>query len=438
MYKVPVSVGKRFCKDFLQVIGVPQPILKEEDAMIALLVTLLIVWYTLVLGVSLWIVIQHWLIIDVPPAIGHPVNFRIVHCLSHLTFRWGYILEKLKICSMARFCQLLQNLLAIGKDSDVVVTNLRFGTIPVRLFQPKAMSPGPRRGIVYYHGGGTVVGSLDIYHNVCSFLVKKTDSVLLAVGYRKLPDCHYPTCVQDCLNATIHFLKTLKIYGVDPSRVVVSGDSSGGYIVALVTQALVGRTDLPKLRAQILIYPVVQFINLQLPSFQQNKNVQHFLTRAISWYFQYFRIDPCWEDALLTGASIPANIWEKYKKWLSSDNLPERFRHKDYKPEFLAPFNEAAYLETRHLFEADYVPLLADDQVIAQVPEAFLVTSEWDIFRDDGLLYKKRLEDQGVPVSWYHAEDSFHGCIILFDSKLFSFPCSEKVMTAIAKYLTDI
>ncbi|XP_048206224.1 arylacetamide deacetylase-like 4 [Perognathus longimembris pacificus] len=406
--------------------------------MIALLGILLNVGCILTLGYSLWILIESFVIIDVPPAIGHTVKLRILHCFGQLIITWGCILEKLRICSLPRLCQFLHDLFPIRKDPKVVVTNLRFGTIRVRLFQPKAASSGPRRGIVFYHGGGTVMGSLDAYHNLCSFLAKKTDSVLLSVGYRKLPDYHYPVCFQDCVNATIHFLKTLKQYGVDPARVVVSGDSVGATAAVVVTQALVGRTDIPKLRAQILLYPALQAINLQLPSYQQNKNIPVITRHLMMCFLRYFTIDPCWEDALLTGACIPANMWEKYKKWVSSDNLPERFRHKDYKPEFLAPFNEAAYLETRHLLRADNAPLLADDQVIAQVPEAFLVTCEWDVFRDDGLLYKRRLEDQGVPVSWYHAEDGFHGCTILFDSMLFSFPCSEKVMTAVVKYLMGI
>ncbi|XP_048208034.1 arylacetamide deacetylase-like 4 [Perognathus longimembris pacificus] len=405
--------------------------------MITFLVIFLTVGCTLFLGFNLWILIQHWQIIDAPPAIVHTVKFRILHCLGHLIFTWGCILERLRICRMPSFCQFLQDLLPIRKDPNLVVTNLRFGTITVRLFQPKAVSCCPRRGIVYYHGGGTIIGSLDAYHNLCSFLAKKTDSVVLSVGYRKLPDYHYPVCSWDCLNATIHFLKTLKMYGVDPSRVVVCGDSFGGGLVTFITQALVGRTDIPKVQAQILIYPVVQGINFQLPSHQQNKNVSFLMKDLLKCFYRYLSIDPFWEDALLTGAYIPANMWEKYKKWLSSDNLPQQFRNKDYKPEFLAPFNEAAYLETRHLFEVENAPLLADDQIIAQVPEAFLVTCEWDVFRDDGLLYKKRLEDQGVLVSWYHAEDGFHGCIRLFDSTFFYFPCIEKVMTAIVKYLME-
>ncbi|XP_069894056.1 arylacetamide deacetylase-like 4 family member 1 [Dipodomys merriami] len=408
--------------------------------MIASLVVLTTVVCILVLGFSLWTLLENFLTIDVPPAIGHTVKFRIMHCLAQLIKTWGNILEKLGICSMFHFIQFVENLLPIKKDPKVMVTNLQFGTIPVRLFQPKTASPSLRRGIIFYHGGGTVMGSLDSYHNLCNVLARETDSVLMAVGYRKCPDYHYPIISHDCLNASIHFLKSLKFYGVDPSRVVLCGDSIGGTIVASMTQTLIGRPDLPHIRAQILIYSFFQVINLQLPSFQQNKNIP-FLTRDLMLMVmcKYLAIDLSWKDALLTGACIPMDVWEKYRKWLSSDNLPERFRKKDNQQfKFPAPFNEAAYLETKSIFDREHKPLLADDDIFAQLPEAFIVTCEWDIFRDDGLLYKKRLEDQGVPVTWHHVEDGFHGCINFFDKKIFSFPCSLEIVNAVISYIKKV
>ncbi|XP_012887455.1 PREDICTED: arylacetamide deacetylase-like 4 [Dipodomys ordii] len=390
-----------------------------------------------VLGVSLWFLVEDLLIIDVPPAISHRVMFRILCLAFNQIIKWGLLLEKLRICSMPRLIQFLLDLHPKMNDPKTMVTDMRFGTIQVRLYQPKGTSSGLRRGIIFYHGGGTVMGSIDLYHNTCNFLAQKTNSVLLSVGYRKLPDYHYPVGASDCLHAAIHFLKTLDIYGVDPSRVVISGDSIGASAAAFISQALVGRTDIPKLRAQILVYPALQGINLQLPSHQQNKNIQ-FLTRdfMILCFCRYFTIDPSWKDALLTGACVPAHMWEKYKKWLSADNLPERFRYK-YQAEFPAPFNEAAYLETRHAFEVENVPLIADDQIVAQLPEALIVTCEWDILRDDGLLYKKRLEDQGVPVTWYHAEDGFHGCMVFLNG-LISFPCTLNVGNVIVNFLKEI
>ncbi|XP_005404003.1 PREDICTED: arylacetamide deacetylase-like 4 [Chinchilla lanigera] len=408
--------------------------------MAVLLLVLLLCLPTFLLGLLIWTICKHFLTRDVPSTLEHPVKFRILDCVFIYVITLGNILEKLRISSMPCFARFVQDRLFLKKkDSKVVITDLHFGTIPVRLFQPKAMSHCSRGGIIFYHGGAAVLGSLDFYHNVCLFLALETNSVLLSVGYRKLPDHHYPVITKDCLNTTIHFLKRLETYGVDPSRVVICGESAGGGTAAQIIQILVDRKDLPKIRAQVLIHPIIQAINYQLPSTQQNQNVP-FLTRdfMLMCICRYMAIDLSWKDAMLNGACIPPETWKKYRKWLSSDNIPKRFKDKYKEPQFPGPFNESAYLETKHLFDVENSPLLADDQTIAQLPEAFLVSCEHDVLRDHTLLYKKRLEDQGVPVSWYHVEDGFHGCILLFDRQPFSFSCSQKVVNAVASYIKGL
>ncbi|NP_941064.2 arylacetamide deacetylase-like 4 family member 1 [Mus musculus] len=393
----------------------------------------------LVLGVNVWVLIDHFLTIDVPPSIPHPVKFRILHFCFHLTTTWGHILEKMNICSMPQFFCFLQDSLSSKENHGVFVKDLRFGTIPVRLFRPKAASSKPRRGILFFHGGGAMIGSLDSHHNLCTFLARETDSVLVSVGYRKLPYYHHPSLYHDCINASIHFLKSLKAYGIDPSRVVICGESIGGAAAVVVTQTLLSRTDIPKIRAQVLIYPILQAFYFQSPSHLMHKNIP-FLTKdfMITCICKYLAIDFSWKDAMLTGACISPSAWKKYEKWLSPDNIPKRFRTTYQPPESPAPFNEAAYLETKHAMNIDISPLVADDKIIAQLPEAFLVSLHWDIIRDDVLLYKKRLEDQGVPVTWHHVEDGFHGCILLFDKKLFSFPCSLNIVNAVVSYIKDL
>uniref|UniRef100_A0A8C6IAL2 AADACL4 family member 3 n=1 Tax=Mus spicilegus TaxID=10103 RepID=A0A8C6IAL2_MUSSI len=395
---------------------------------------------TFFLGVFVWVFIQHLLTIEIPSTLKHPVKLWILHLIFQYLITLGTILEKLRICSMPAFLQFFQDLIIIKKKvPNVIVTDTRFGTVPVRLFRPKEVSSKPRRGIIFYHGGGAVCGSLDFYHGLGNVLAHETDSVVLLVGYRKLPDHHHPVVYLDCLNASIHFLKNLQTYGVDPSRVVISGESIGGWTVATVTQALVSQAILPQIRAQVLITPGLQVINFQLPSHQQKQNVP-LLTRdlVITFVCRYLSIDLSWKNAIVTGAFVPLDTWKKYSKWLSSDNIPKRFKSKNFHPKFLGPFSETAYRETKHVFDVNFSPLLADDKIIAQLPDTFLVSCEHDVLRDDALLYKKRLEDQGVPVSWYHAEDGFHGCISLFDKQPFSFPCSMNVLNAVTSYIKDV
>lgn len=109
--------------------------------------------------------------------------------------------------------------------------------------------------------------------------------------------------------------------------------------------------------------------------------------------FKYMVINFHWWDAILNGAFIPLEVWRKYRKWLSPDNIPRRFKKPGYKPLFPGPFNEAAYLENGHLLDVANTPLLRDDETIAQLPPAFLVSCEHDILRNDTLLYMKRVED---------------------------------------------
>ncbi|CAO2589964.1 Arylacetamide deacetylase-like 4 [Lemmus lemmus] len=394
---------------------------------------------TFFLGHFVWAVVTNFLTTEVPSSLKNPVKLRVMHCFVLFFIALGTTLEKLRICTMDKFVQFVGDIGAVKKDPTVLVTNMRFGSIPVRLFQPKAMSSKLRRGIIFYHGGGSFFGSMDTYHSLCSFLVRETDSVLLSVGYRKLPYFHHPVAFNDCLSATIQFLKGLETYGVDPSRVVLCGESMGAWVVATIVQVLLRSPSLPKIRAQILITPVIQAINFRLPSHQKNKNVP-FLTRELMIFCicKYLAIDLSWKDAMLTGAVIPLDKWKKYRKWVSSDNIPRRFWSQDLQPEFLGCFNEAAYLETKHIFDVQISPVLADDEIIAQLPEAFMVTCENDALRDDGLLYKKRLEDQGVPVTWNHVEDGFHGCLVLFDWKFLSFPCSVTIVNTVVGYIKNI
>ncbi|XP_051027656.1 arylacetamide deacetylase-like 4 isoform X3 [Acomys russatus] len=400
---------------------------------------LLVSLSTFHLGIFIWAVIRHFLTVKIPSGLQQPFKLRFLHCMILYMFALGDILEKLRICSMLKFIQFMHDVTVVKKNHNLVVTNMKFGTIPVRLFQPKAVSSKLRRGIIFYHGGGTICGSLDFYHNLCSFLAQETDSVVLSVGYRKLPDHHHPSLSKDCLNASIHFMKGLKTYGVDPSRVVVCGESIGGGAVAVVIQALLNFPSLPQICAQVLITPGIQALNLLLPSHQQHQNVP-LLTKDILMmaFCKYLDIDLSWKDAIINGTCIPPDIWKKYRKWIGSDNIPGRFKSKNLLPEFPGPFNEAAYLETKHILEAEMSPLLVDDKIIAQLPKAFLVSCEYDPLRDHTLLYKKRLEDQGVPVTWYHVEDGFHGCIVLFDKHPFSFPCSIKIVNALVGYINDL
>ncbi|XP_047647131.1 arylacetamide deacetylase-like 3 [Phacochoerus africanus] len=390
-------------------------------------------------GVGLYVVCDHFLTADIPAAIGHPVKLRVLHCIFQLLVTWGTIFEKMRVCSMPQFVRFIHDLAPLKMDPDVVVKDLWFGTIPVRLYQPKASSGALRTGIVFYHGGGGIVGSLRTHHGVCCHLSKESDAVVLAVGYRKVPKRRFPVAIRDCMVATTHFLKSLNKYGVDPARVLVCGDSVGGGVAVIICQNLVDSSDLPKIHAQILVYPALQAMDFQSPSYQQNKNVP-LLSQNFAFYCwcHYLDISPAWKSSVFKGTHLPTEVWEKYRKWLGAENIPERFKKRGYLPMPCEPLNEAAYLETNLILDLLNSPLIAGDEVVSRLPEACIVSCEYDLLRDHSLLYKKRLEDLGVPVTWHHMEDGFHGVFTTLDMGCLYFPCSRRILNAVVHFIKGL
>lgn len=230
-----------------------------------------------------------------------------------------------------------------------------------------------------------------------------------------------------------------KDYGVDPVCVLIMGDSFGGLLTASVCQMMAEREDVPKLRAQILIYPCLQFVTFSLPSSMQNAHVPPlFRKNILTCALQYLQRDASMVDLVVQGSHFSKDCKMKYKKWLSPDNIPEEFKVREKKaPLPFTPFGDIiAFID--EISEKTINPLLAEDAVIRQLPEMFLVSAQYDVLRDDGILYKKRLEDNGVPVSWCHLEDGFHGVMILHGDPFFESLCTRRAMQSLANYINGI
>ncbi|XP_066838388.1 arylacetamide deacetylase-like 4 isoform X2 [Anser cygnoides] len=349
-----------------------------------LLLLLLLPLAALVLGTVLLALPSY----EIPPGVNQPAKLRLVLAVLLGTAAVGRILEKTGLCSQITFGRYVRQGRRLRVDPKLFIQDLQFNKVPVRVYQPKAISHGQRRAIIFFHGGGWVFGSLDTYEKVCRYISRESGSVVVSVQYRLAPEHKYPAAYEDCLNATIHFMRNTEHYGVDPARISVCGDSAGGNLAAAVSQTLAGRSDLPKLRAQILIYPGLQALDFNLPSYQQNRGVPLlFRERAAFFALQYLNGDASHMQEVLEGSHIPPDMRMKYRKWL---------------------------------------------------PESFILTCEYDVLRDDGLLYKKRLEDNGVRVTWYHLEDGFHGIISLYDYGGFSFPSGKRGLDSVVNFLKGL
>ncbi|XP_073512848.1 arylacetamide deacetylase-like 4 [Phyllobates terribilis] len=350
---------------------------------------------------------------EYPPGIANPKFLQTFHTFATAALIVATAFDKLGICSFEGFFRFLQKsfVSTLKDDPEIFKKDLQFGGVPVRVYQPRSPSIGSRKGVMFFHGGGFLSGSIDRYDLYCLHITKNSGAVVVSVGYRLAPEHRCPAAFDDCLTATVHFLKTAEDHGVDPSSVIICGDSAGGNLTATVCQALVGRLDLPKPLAQVMIYPVVQMADFNLPSYQQNKMVPLYLrSLALHSSLTYIGGDLSLSKELIKGSHVPPETRQKLSKWLSS----EEFKVKGYKPHIMAPFNEDIYVNVKKALEFPCSPLFSDDAVIRQLPQAYILTCEFDILRDDGILYKKRLEDNGVPVTWYHVKDGFHAIVSFF------------------------
>lgn len=158
--------------------------------------------------------------------------------------------------------------------------------IPVRIYRPAGASPRPV--IVYFHGGGWVVGSLTTHDGICRALAAGVDAVVVSVDYRLAPEHRYPAAVDDAYAALQWVAEHASAIGGDALRVVVAGDSSGGNLAAVVAQ--LARADGPPIAFQLLVYPVTdyEFTSLSM----EDNAVGYYLTRdTMRWFYEQYLND---------------------------------------------------------------------------------------------------------------------------------------------------
>ncbi|XP_054857541.1 arylacetamide deacetylase-like 3 [Eublepharis macularius] len=351
-------------------------------------------------------------------------------------FLLGSILETLGICSQIKFVRLSLMLGVLQTDQNLHIRDEHFGNVPVRIYEPKHPYTEPRRCVIYIHGGVAMIGTIRAYAAVCRRLALRSGTMVVNVGFRLGPEHAHPAQHEDCLSAVEYLLKEARNYGVDPNRIILAGDSGGATFASSVCQNLLSRKDIPKIQAQLLFYPFLQAVDVTLPSYQQNYFAPIlFKERAIKLALRFLTEEMVDFKGVMKNAHVPDDVSVKYRKWISADHIPEEFKKRGYVPIVPAPFSEKLYKLTEICFQPTFCPLLAEDHIVQQLPETFLLTCEYDVLRDDGLLYKKRLEDNGVPVTWLHLKKGFHGILFNNDLMFFQYKEAEHAMKHIVDFI---
>ena len=154
------------------------------------------------------------------------------------------------------------------------------GEIPIRVYSPETSKPAP--ALVYFHGGGWVIGDLDTVDGICRSLANKAGCMVVSVDYRLAPEAKFPAAVEDCYAATQWVASNASELGVDRDRIAVGGDSAGGNLSAVVSQIARHRGG-PKLAFQLLIYPGTD-MRMGWPSVEENKDAPILSKAGLIWF----------------------------------------------------------------------------------------------------------------------------------------------------------
>jgi acetyl esterase len=230
------------------------------------------------------------------------------------------------------------------------------GTIPVRLYRSLASTADARLPVlVYFHGGGWVIGDLDTHDVLCRELANGAGCAVASVDYRMGPEHCFPAAVDDVLAATRWVRREAAMLGLDASRLAVGGDSAGGNLAAVAAIAARDAGDLP-IAFQLLIYPATD-MRRGHPSHQANGQ-GYLLTRDTMAYFHDHYID-----------------------------------------------------DARHDLDWRASPLLHAD--LSGLPPALVLTAGYDPLRDEGLAYAEALTAAGNRAAHVCFERQIHGFITM-------------------------
>jgi acetyl esterase len=223
------------------------------------------------------------------------------------------------------------------------------GARRVRVYRPAAAgSAAP--GLVWFHGGGFVLGSIESHDGICRGLAAESGVVIVSVDYRLAPEHRFPAAVEDAVAVTRSVCDGAASYGVDPRRIAVGGDSAGGNLAAVTAQTLRGSS--PAIAFQLLVYPCTDFTRT-MPSHA------HFADRYV-----------------LTKSTMD---------WFLENYLPGPQAIQDPRASCL--------------FAKD----------VGGLPPALVITAGFDPLRDEGTAYADKMRAAGVPVEHVNVESMVHG-----------------------------
>ncbi len=237
--------------------------------------------------------------------------------------------------------------LAIGKTKNHMIPGPG-GQLPIRIYTPQGTGPFPV--IVYYPGGGWVIGTLDTYDASARALAKTVNAIVVSVEYRKAPEHKFPAAHEDAYAAYRWVLRNAESFGGDPSMVAVAGESAGGNLAAAVCLMARARGEILPVH-QALIYPVAGY-DFNTPSYREHAQAKPLDKSMMAWFFEKYLREPA----------------DGKHPWIDLVNVRN----------------------------------------LSGMPPATIITAEIDPLRSEGKRYAERLIEAGVPVTYQNFRGVTH------------------------------
>ncbi|WP_017815075.1 alpha/beta hydrolase [Paenibacillus shenyangensis] len=225
--------------------------------------------------------------------------------------------------------------------------------IPVRLYTPTDAEVHP--ALVFYHGGGWVLGSLDSHDELCRKLAREAECVVISVDYRLAPEHPFPAAVWDAYDSLHYIAEHAGEYGIDAEQIAVGGDSAGGNL-ATVACIIARDKSGPSVCYQLLFYPSTGN-GTDTRSYRENSQGYLLTADMMNWFRKCY---------------------------------------------FEQPDDE------NHPYAS---PVLSSD--LNGLPPAMIITAEYDPLRDSGAEYARRLQEEGVEVEYLCYDGMIHGFVTM-------------------------
>ena len=248
----------------------------------------------------------------------------------------------------------------VGKPSaqieDIALPVGPTGSVPIRIVRP-ASSAGVLPVVMYFHGGGWVLGDRDTHDRLVREIAAGARAAVVFVDYARSPEARYPVAIEQAYAATRYVADNAADLRIDPLRLAVAGDSVGGNMAAAVTLMANQRRG-PRIAFQVLFYPVTD-AGFDTPSYSQFADGPWLTKRAMEWFWDAYLPDPAARD------------------------------------------------------QPTATPLNAPRDELASLPEALVIVDENDVLRDEGEAYARKLSDAGVRATSVRYNGTIHDFVML-------------------------